>query len=149
MAARRIEVPGSGKKPVRNARVVSDRPGDEEIVVTIRVRRRDVLLERITGDMTHREYAAQYEASTDDLDRVEAFAKEYGLVVIDRNAANCRITVRGNVSEVQAAFGTHLQTYEATGGRYRGHSGTITVPASLSRIVVGVLGLDTRTPASV
>ena len=54
MAPRRIEVPGSQKKAVRNARIVSERPGDEEIVVTIRVRRKEVSLERVTGDLSAR-----------------------------------------------------------------------------------------------
>ncbi len=57
MATRRIDVPGSQKKAVRNAHIVRERPGDEEIVVTIRVRRKEVPIDRVTGDLTAREYA--------------------------------------------------------------------------------------------
>ncbi|HKO00520.1 MAG TPA: hypothetical protein VJ032_02435, partial [Thermoanaerobaculia bacterium] len=63
MAARRVEVPGSGKKPLRNARIVDERPSDEQITVTIRVRRKKVLPKRITEQLTHAEYAAQYGAA--------------------------------------------------------------------------------------
>lgn len=149
MAIRRIDVPGSQKKAVRNARIVSERPGDEEIVVTIRVRRKEVSLERVTGDLTAREYAEQYGASAADLDKVTAFAAEYGLKVIERDETRRRIAVRGTVADMQAAFGTHLQTYQAPGGEYRGRVGAISVPAALAKIVVGVFGLDNRIPAAV
>src|SRR5436305_2078538 len=59
MATRRVEVPGSEKKALRNARVVGERPKEEEIVVTIRVRRRKALPKRVTGNLTSREYGEQ------------------------------------------------------------------------------------------
>ncbi len=78
-----------------------------------------------------------------------AFAAEYGLKVVERDETRRKLTVRGNVTAMQAAFGTHLQTYEAPGGEYRGRVGAISVPASLAKIIVGVFGLDNRVPADV
>ena len=115
--------------------------------MTIRVRRKKALPKRITEQLTHAEYAAQYGASDADLDKVAAFAKEYRLKVIERDAAKRKIAVRGNVADVQAAFGTHLRTYAAPSGEYRGREGKISVPADLAKIVRGVFGLDNRTVA--
>ena len=137
-------MPGSTKKPVRNARVVDERPSDEEITVTIRVRRRRALPQKITRQLTYAEYAARYGASESDLDKVAAFAASVRLNVIERDAAKRKIAVRGNVTDVQAAFGTRLRTYAAQSGEYRGREGSLSVPSSLAKIVTGVFGLDNR-----
>ena len=84
MAARRVAVPGSEKKPLRNARAVDERPADEQVTVTIRVRRKKALPKRISQTLTSAEYEARYGASESDLDKVAAFAKEYRLDVIER-----------------------------------------------------------------
>jgi kumamolisin len=45
---------------------------------------------------------------------------------------------------MQAAFGTSLQNYDSPGGTFRGRTGYLTIPSTLSGIVSAVLGLDNR-----
>jgi kumamolisin len=144
MAARRVEVPGSEKKPVHNAREVGDRPADEMVVVTIRVRHKKALPKRVTEQLTPREYEETYGASKEDMAKVVAFAKSHGLEVIEKDAAKRKIAVRGPVDKIAAAFGTQLKTYAAPEGEYRGREGSILIPEELAGVVVGVFGLDNR-----
>ena len=78
----------------------------------------------------------------------------YGLTVTEFQLASRRLKVSGMIAAMMAAFGTTLTavTSEHPDGsgsvthRYR--TGGLSVPAELSGIIVGVLGLDTRPQAS-
>jgi len=144
MAARRVAVPGSEKKPVHNAREVGDRPADETVVVTIRVRHKKALPKRVAEQLTPREYEETYGASKEDMAKVVAFAKSHDLEVIEKDAAKRKVAVRGQADKIAAAFGTQVKTYAAPDGEYRGREGSILIPEELAGIVVGVFGLDNR-----
>jgi kumamolisin len=93
------------------------------------------------------EFAVLHGAAPADMALVEAFAHEYNLSVTERSAARRSIVLTGTAENMQAAFGTSLAHYDAPGGKYRGRTGSITLPANLQDVVVAVLGLDNRPAA--
>lgn len=76
--------------------------------------------------------------------KVEAFAHQYRLKVVEKHAARRTVKLSGTVSSFNSAFEVKLaecQHYERT---YRGREGKITIPADLDDVVLSVHGLDNR-----
>ncbi len=73
---------------------------------------------------------------------VTAFAAQAGLDVIEVNAAQRRVQLRGPASALETAFGTQLHSYERGGVTYRGREGTLSVPGDVADSILAVLGLD-------
>jgi kumamolisin len=101
----------------------------------------------LPGRMTREEFAQTYGAGESDLDRVAAFAQQYGLQVVERNPARRTLRLRGTLGALTEAFGVSLKRYRAGEVTYRGRSGAVTLPSELENVVVAVLGLDTRPQA--
>jgi kumamolisin len=99
--------------------------------------------------VTRAEYARKYAADSADLKQIHAFAKEFGLTVEKDTPKPERRTVllTGSVAAMQKAFGVELKHATVDGATYRVRQGGIHLPASLSKIVVAVLGLDNRPQA--
>ena len=127
------------------------------ITVTVLLRRRaEVPAELIntTATVTTEEFGQRYGADPADATRVADVLGRYGLTVTEFQLASRRLKVSGMIAAMTAAFGTSLTavTSEHPDGsgsvthRYR--TGGLSVPAELSGIIVGVLGLDTRPQAS-
>jgi kumamolisin len=95
------------------------------------------------------EFAAQSGADADDIQAVEAFATAHNLTVEQASAARRTVIVSGTAAAIAAAFGVQdFKQYEAADGqRYRGRTGTLSVPQDLAPIVEAVLGIDDRTVA--
>src|SRR5579884_3152247 len=156
----RVPVPGSEREPLPGARVVGPARSDEQIQVTVLVRRREppdpraaaaateAVPPRARRYLTRAELAATRGASPDDLARIEAFARANGLDVVEVNAARRSVVLAGTVAQMSRAFGVQLLLYEYPGGVYRGRSGPVVVPADLAPVVEGVFGLDDRPQAS-
>jgi kumamolisin len=154
-----VPVEGSERAPMPGARVVGPVDPRERIEVTVRVRpraggeRRERLMamgalpldER--KHLTRQEYDAAHGASPDDLAKVEAFAHEHGLGVVDVSPGRRTVVLSGTAAALAQAFGTELQRHEAHGVSYRGRTGAVHVPAELGPIVEGVFGLDNRPAA--
>lgn len=152
----RLEVPGSHKDPLPDARPAGPVNNAELVDVTLRVRQKpgsnleqafESLVSKPAGErkyLSAEELDAAHGASDADLDKVEEFAEENRLSVVDRNPGKRTITLRGTLGALQMAFETRLEMYHHHNGTFRGRSGSITVPASLKDIVVGVHGLDNR-----
>ncbi|HTU76801.1 MAG TPA: S53 family peptidase [Trebonia sp.] len=122
------------------------------ITVTLILRRRaEVPGELVTGPrtITTSELAELYGASPSDVELVRSTLRSLGLTVTDVHAGSRRVKASGTVAALSAVFGTtltqvtsdHLGTGPAT-HRYR--SGSLSIPAALSGVVVAVLGLDNR-----
>jgi kumamolisin len=94
--------------------------------------------------MSREEMAETLGASTEDLQAVRAFAKQYGLPVTDENAEARTLHLDGTAQQMAAAFQTDLGMVEDTSGRHLSYKGPLTVPASLKDVVTAVLGLDKR-----
>jgi kumamolisin len=94
--------------------------------------------------LTHEQLEKQYGASQEDLDKIEHFAQEHGLMVVHRSAAERSVVLKGKLGDLLAAFHADVQMYHHATGTYRGRTGEITLPEELSNIVTGVFGFDTR-----
>ena len=83
MADERVAVPGSERKPEAGARVVGVPDLYEFIEVTVLLRRPKPLpAVGAAAPLTREEFAAEYSASTADVELVEAFAHEHDLTVV-------------------------------------------------------------------
>jgi kumamolisin len=94
--------------------------------------------------LSHEEFAATYGADPDDLEKVEDFAREHDLDVVEVNAAQRRVVLSGTVAALSTAFGVYLAQHEYPGGTYRGRTGPVHVSGDLAPIIEGVFGLDNR-----
>jgi kumamolisin len=84
-----------------------------------------------------------------DRDRVVRWATSVGLSITTEDAATRRVMVRGRVEQLARAFDVDLerfrwQQHDGRSVEYRGHSGPVSLPAHIGRIVDGVYGLDDR-----
>ncbi len=106
-----------------------------------------------TASLSERRYLSREElaklrgARPEDLELVEQFARQAGLVVKKSDAKRRMVTVEGTVAQLNAAFGTDLRRYRSEGAEFRARSGALSVPAGLEGVVTGVLGLDERPQA--
>ncbi|HXP63250.1 MAG TPA: S53 family peptidase [Dongiaceae bacterium] len=148
-----VSIPGSERKPVRGARATGPIPPNERLRVTVRVRRRKPLpAAAIDGRqspsmrtyLTRAELEADHGADPKDIQKVEEFARQYQLIVIESSAARRSVILSGTVPAFGRAFRVNLQTWEHPGGTYRGREGPVQVPSALANIIVGVFGLDNR-----
>jgi kumamolisin len=155
----RVTVSGSNRLPLRAAMAVGQVPDDERFEVTVRVRRKVPLdvsahlachtnqLPAERQYLSHDQYAAAYGADVADMAKVEAFAREHGLVVVESNPARRSVFLSGTAADFAAAFATKIEQYEHDGGTYRGRIGELTVPGELDGIIEGVFGIDNRPAA--
>jgi kumamolisin len=127
------------------------------ITVTVLLRRRAEIpaeLINTTATVSTEELGQRYGADPADATHVADVLGRYGLTVTEFQLASRRLKVSGMIAAMTAAFGTTLSavTSEHPDGsgsvthRYR--TGGLSVPAELSGIIVGVIGLDTRPQAS-
>lgn len=101
----------------------------------------------LPGNLTREEFATSYGAGEGDAERVDAFAFEYGLRVVERDLARRTMRLEGTIEQLSAAFGVSLAHYTVDGTTYRGRTGPVSLPPSLQNVVEAVLGLDTRPQA--
>jgi kumamolisin len=69
-------------------------------------------------------------------------------VVVEKNEARRSVVLSGSAGNFSTAFGTTLSQFERPEGTYRGRTGGLTAPSSVSDIIEGVFGLDDRPQAS-
>jgi kumamolisin len=151
-AGQKVRLEGSTKHKLPNAEVVGEVPA-VEFRVTVTVRRRNELpsLEAQSRQkpadrtyMTHAEHANKHGADPADIAKVEAFATENGLRVMNTNAAQRTVTLSGTASAYSRAFGVELKMYKSGDVAYRGREGDILIPENLQGIITSVTGLDNR-----
>jgi len=158
MTTAREQLVGSHREPVEGStRLGPCDPGQMlQVVVTLRRRDEHALEQTVQkiarGEtqepLTREAFATRFGAADDDLAKVEAFAKEYGLRVAKRDAAAAAVTLEGTVECFQQAFGVELAHYEHPElGGFRGRTGSVSIPQDLSGVVTAVLGLDDRPQA--
>jgi kumamolisin len=77
------------------------------------------------------------------LQTIESFARDHGLTVVESNAAERTVTLRGTADQMNKAFGTNLEWFQsADGTRHLSYEGDLTIPAEIAPRVLAVLGLD-------
>jgi kumamolisin len=154
MDRERVALAGS-ERMAPAARLVGLAADYEQVEVTVVVRRRADLADPATDSRppSRRTYASRaafaerYGATPEDLAAVEQFAREADLQVVASDAARRSVILRGTVRAMNAAFGTNMQRYAQGDVTFRGRIGALTIPASLSPVIVAVLGLDERPQA--
>ena len=151
IAARRgrVPLPGSERKPVPDAKPVGKADPDERIEVTIHLKSRaGAVSPRAEADggevLSRAEFRERMGADPANILKVEKFAHDHGLEVVQSSVTQSTVRVAGAVSAMSKAFSVALKSYRKGNLRYRGRTGAIFVPKALADIVEGVLGLDDR-----
>ena len=89
------------------------------------------------------EFADRFGPTPDDYNAVIAFAQMHGLEVVGTHPNRVLLDVAGPAEKVEQAFGVRLMHYRAGDGRVF-HAPDVEpfLPASVSRLVSGIIGLD-------
>jgi kumamolisin len=157
------QLEGSERRPAAGAKLLGPADPRERFSVTIVVRRRpdgpalpspESLASTARPRMSREEFAAEYGASQEDIDKVTKFARSQNLTIDETDSAGRTVVVSGTAAEMNKAFAVNLGRYEhevslRRGAKpqkesYRGRNGFIHVPKSLAGIIIGVFGLDNR-----
>jgi kumamolisin len=147
------EIAGSDKKPLAGAKLVGKIDPDERIEVTLRVRRCPATAEAkeatsAVGEPLSREQFSQLlGADPADIARIEDFAHDHGFEVLQASIPQRMVRLAGPASAVKAAFGTTLKRMVLGKTRFRGRTGSISVPKDVHALIEGVFGLDDRPQA--
>jgi kumamolisin len=97
--------------------------------------------------VTRAAFAEQFGASESDIAAVERFAREAGLEIVSSSRARRSVELSGTIAVLAAAFGADVRSYRIDAREFRGRTGTLSVPASVAPMIVGVFGLDNRPQA--
>jgi kumamolisin len=155
---KRVTIAGSDRAILPGAQLLGAANPQERIEVTLFLRpvsaATPASLKR-TGDLkpheqqhlTREVFKATHGADPKDVAKIEAFAHEHGLAVVQANSGARTVILSGTVQALSEAFNVTLQMYDHPTGRYRGRTGTIQIPAELEGIIQGVFGLDNRPQA--
>jgi kumamolisin len=147
----KVALNGSQRAPMEGATLAG--PTDPQQVVEISIvlkQRRALDLEHLQGRiLSHDDFASAYGADPEHLERVRNFARAHNLEVIDtpNEIARRTLKVKGTVADLEKAFDVTLNNYDHPGGRYRGRTGAIHIPAGLEEVIQGIFGLDNRPQA--
>ncbi|PWT74839.1 MAG: peptidase S53 [Bacteroidetes bacterium] len=149
-----VELKGSARTvpPGKNLGAVNL---NEVIEVTVRLRRKNSLedyVKKMGNDnskvLSPQEFDEKFGASENDIHRVEEFAQQHDLTVVESSVARRSVILRGTVQNFSKAFGVYLSNYQHQDGKvFRGRMGKINIPSGLDGIVEGVFGLDNRPQA--
>jgi kumamolisin len=147
---KRGEIPGSQKSALKGAKLVGAVKPDERIEVTIRVRRRKLSADaKIPTDrpLTQDEFRDLYGADPADIAKVEEYANEHGLDVVQTSVSQRMVRVSGPAAAMKTAFGATLKHYSLGKVKFRGRTGSLSVSPNISDVIEGVFGLDNRPQA--
>ena len=155
----RVALQGSERRAVAGAESIGPPNPDERVEVTVWLRSKagQALNEHVHSlvrapgqqqPLSREGFAEQFGASAEDLARVEEFARQHGLAVVETSAARRSVVLSGRVSQLSNAFGVGLELMaHPDGGSFRGRVGPILIPAQLQDVIEGVFGLDDRPQA--
>jgi subtilase family serine protease len=97
-------------------------------------------------------YAARFGPAASAVAKVETWLTSQGFTGIKASAQRSYVRATGDVSQIEAAFRTQLENYRssaslnADGYQLYANDRSVSVPASLSGITMGVTGLDNASP---
>src|ERR1700683_3051618 len=153
-----LPLAGSERAPMEGAQEIGPANPDETVDVTIRLRSRAGKKPIVSADaytkpiekrtiLSRKEFEQRHGADPESIARVETFARQHKLTVKEKSPGRRTVILSGNVTAVNEAFGVELKEYDHPGGKYRGRTGSIHLPAELQDVVEGVFGLDNRPQA--
>jgi kumamolisin len=159
MRADRVELKGSARAALPGGQDVGPIDPNQQIEVSVLLRRGSKPSEFPTAArmgvdlptkrkyLSREEFARLHGATAADLQKVRAFAAEYGLRVVSEDAASRTVKLSGTAQAFNQAFGASLRRYEHSSGTYRCRTGSLTIPTDLESVIEGVFGLDNRPQA--
>ena len=158
---KRTTIPGSEKKPLAHARVTGAVDPNERIEVTVILRlrsgagartsksvRKALELPARRSYLTRETFAAARGAAPDDVEKVERFAREHNLTVVEASLPKRSIRLAGTIQDLTAAFRPNLKKAKIGARTIRTRTGGLSVPRELAPIIVAVLGFDNRPAAT-
>jgi kumamolisin len=133
---------------VREAVTDDRRPID----VTLRLRARSTALFRavhavlngLRPPYSRAEFAARFGASEKDCATVRRWARRHRVTVVRVDPARRAIDLRAPAGRLARLFGVTLAQYRSGQVRWQSAVGSLTLPAELDRIVLGVFGFDNQ-----
>lgn len=94
--------------------------------------------------LSRADFAAQRGAHPDDLAKIEAFAREHDLAVVQSSLRRRTVKLSGRIGDLMEAFKLKLKRCKIGDQAFRRRQGAISAPAELSEIIAGVFGFDNR-----
>ncbi len=143
-------LPGSCRRHMRKTVSAGVPPANEQIEITLGLRRRKAAPDPITLDrcLTHEELEQEFGADPGDIALVENFASRHHFAVTSLNAAAGTVTITGQFSVLADLFGASVEMRRGDNNKqYRSRHGGLMVPSELAGVVTGVFGFDTRPAA--
>jgi kumamolisin len=136
-------------KKVLDAEILCPTGADEQIVVSIQLRRRSCpkLRPWKPGFYARPQVRSMYGADLQDLTVIRVFAALYGFEIVRSELHKRMVKLSGTVGQFRKAFKVVLMDQRIGGVVYRTRTGPIFLPM-LAGIVTGVFGLDSRPQAS-
>jgi kumamolisin len=139
---------GSERQLPANARQIGPVDPQEHIEISVYLRDPAASQTPQAGRRLSRaEYRSAHQATPDDLAKVEAFAHQHHLTVVEKDPVMRKVVLAGPAAAMMSAFATELHRYELPGETFRGRTGHLHVPHELEPIIVGIFGLDDRPQA--
>ena len=145
-------LPGSERQPLAEARPAGPIDPNEHIEVSVYLRApassnlSEVV--RKSHRLTREQYAKEHGASPEDIAKVEQFARDHDLTIVEEHPTARKVVLAGTAAAINSAFATELRHYDTPSGSFRGRTGPVHIPTEMDQIIVGVLGLDNRPQAS-
>src|ERR1700750_791769 len=102
----RTPIQGSERPSLPDAKRIGDADPTRRIQVTVTLPRRSSEVPTEAGSRA--DFAERYGADPADIDRLEEFATEHGLDVVDASPARRTVILGGTIENMSAAFGTEL-----------------------------------------
>jgi kumamolisin len=161
---KRMVVAGSQKKALAKAKVVGKVKPDERIEITVVLRPRGAgaatpkaaavstlkAAAHLPGRrqyVTRETFAATRGADPNDMAKIEAFAQEHHLTVVEASLPMRTVRLAGTVENLTEAFRPNLKKASVGTRVFRMRTGGISMPQDLGTAVVAVLGFDNRPAA--
>ncbi len=151
-----VELAGSWLPPVPGARSVGPWSPEEEIELTLLLRRTPP---GSTGSggvgplgpdlgrrvyLTRAEFDRRFGIASRELEALREFARLHGLTLRPPGSLGRAVRLHGRVSDLGRAFGVEILRFDHPTVPYRGPQGPVRLPAPLAGLVTGVFGLDSR-----
>jgi len=96
--------------------------------------------------LTPQQYASRFGLSAADQDRIKNWLRSQGFSIDSVSASGNRISFSGSVARVETAFQTELHRFNVGGESHFANATELSVPASLSGLLLSVRGLDDFRP---
>ncbi|HEY6292681.1 MAG TPA: S53 family peptidase [Terriglobia bacterium] len=151
-----VPLPGSERHARPGASEAGAPDPNERVRISILLRPRNPLSElasrtelrasqpRQRQYLSREEFAARYGADPADVAKIEAFAHQHNLTVVEASLARRTVVVSGTLAALSAAFGVKLVNYKHPEGDFRGRTGAVLIPEGLAGVVQAVFGFDNR-----